>query len=650
MKPPPEGRVREVLVLGATGYVGGRLVSELLDAGHQVRVLTRSPDRAERYEWSGRVRLFTGDVLDAGTLAPAFEGCDAVYYLVHSIGTSGDFAATEAIAARRMRATPRTPPGAAASCISAVWGRGDALSTHLASRHQVGEILASGSTPTTELRAAVIIGAGSISFEMLRYLTEVLPAMVTPRWVRHEVPADCDSRRPRLPRCGARGCRDHRSRARHRRSRCGHLRRDDADLRRGRGTPPPLHPAGAVPLPEPLVPVGRPGHAAPRIDRGPSHRFTSSRGGDDPPGDRLARASSSRSAFASPSSSRCAHASRGDRHALDRHRVHARRHHSRRPRLGWRVAVRRPPDGRRCHDERGAVRARSRRIGGEHGYYVSNWAWSLRGLIDKLVGGPGLRRGRRHPLDLRRGDALDFWRVVDAEPGLQLVLQAEMKLPGKAWLTWRIELRRRARQDAASAVAYFAPRGLWGACTGTRCSRFTRSSSAAWRTRSPTRRAHRVQARLRERAIRSIATNALRPSMPDHSSAPRRSACARSWTAAPPTRIGTPRSAWRIAFTAARTAAPPAGVVIAIAIATRRLASFAVSANDAAGVLAPMSSTSNPTPRNRSARIADGSPCCSPAGAPTRPCLVCGLGERTEDRADPPAGARSQSPDARPRR
>ena len=122
-------------------------------------------------------------MLDASTLAPAFEGCDAVYYLVHSIGTSGDFAATEAIAALNAR-----DAADAAGCRRIVYlggmGRGDALSTHLASRHQVGEILASGSTPTTELRAAVIIGAGSISFEMLRYLTEVLPAMVTPRWVR----------------------------------------------------------------------------------------------------------------------------------------------------------------------------------------------------------------------------------------------------------------------------------------------------------------------------------------------------------------------------------------------------------------------------------------------------------------------------------
>ncbi|HTN78718.1 MAG TPA: NAD(P)H-binding protein, partial [Acidimicrobiales bacterium] len=180
---PPAARVREVLVLGATGYVGGRLVSELLDAGHRVRVLSRSPGRAERFEWSGRVRLFTGDVLDAGTLGRAFDGCDAVYYLVHSIGTSGDFAATEAIAALNVR-----DAADAAGCRRIVYlggmGRGDELSAHLASRHRVGAILASGSTPTTELRAAVIIGAGSISFEMLRYLTEVLPAMVTPRWVR----------------------------------------------------------------------------------------------------------------------------------------------------------------------------------------------------------------------------------------------------------------------------------------------------------------------------------------------------------------------------------------------------------------------------------------------------------------------------------
>ena len=174
---------REVLVLGATGYVGGRLVSKLLDAGYRVRVLTRSTGRAERYEWSDRVRLFTGDVLEPETLARALAGCDAAYYLVHSIGTGGDFAATEATAAQNVRDAADV---AALRRIVYLGGMGSGhdLSEHLASRHRVGEILASGRTATTELRAAVIIGSGSISFEMLRYLTEVLPAMVTPRWVR----------------------------------------------------------------------------------------------------------------------------------------------------------------------------------------------------------------------------------------------------------------------------------------------------------------------------------------------------------------------------------------------------------------------------------------------------------------------------------
>ncbi|HEY5860615.1 MAG TPA: SDR family oxidoreductase, partial [Actinomycetota bacterium] len=102
------------------------------------------------------------------------------------------------------------------------------------------------------------------------------------------------------------------------------------------------------------------------------------------------------------------------------------------------------------------------RIGGENGYYVEDWAWSLRGLADKLIGGPGLRRGRRHPVDLRPGESLDFWRVVEVEPGHQLVLQAEMKVPGKAWLTWRIEPGDAPDTLQLHQVAFFAPKGLFG--------------------------------------------------------------------------------------------------------------------------------------------------------------------------------------------
>ena len=188
------------------------------------------------------------------------------------------------------------------------------------------------------------------------------------------------------------------------------------------------------------------------------------------------------------------HPRRGDRHAVDRRRVHAGRHHSRRSRLGRRLALRGPPDGRHAPRRPRRCTSAFARIGGEHGYYVSNWAWSLRGLADKLVGGPGLRRGRRHPVDLRPGEALDFWRVVDAEPGLQLVLAGrdEVARQGVADVADRTRRRRQARCGFTKWRTSLR-RACSGASTGTRCCRFTRSSSAAWRTRSPTRRARRVR-------------------------------------------------------------------------------------------------------------------------------------------------------------
>ena len=494
MKPPPEGRVREVLVLGATGYVGGRLVSELLDAGHQVRVLTRSPGRAERYEWSGRVRLFTGDVLDAGTLAPAFEGCDAVYYLVHSIGTSGDFAATEAIAALNAR-----DAADAAGCRRIVYlggmGRGDALSTHLASRHQVGEILASGSTPTTELRAAVIIGAGSISFEMLRYLTEVLPAMVTPRWVRtkcqpiairdvlHYLAAALEDPETidRVLEIGGPDVVTYAEMMQTYAEVAGLPRRFILPVpflsprlsSRWVGLVTPLPASIAVPLIDSLRhEVVMTDH---QIDSLVPHQPLGFRESLEL-ALRLTRAEAIDTRWTDTGFTP-ADTIPGD------------------PDWAGGSLLRRPPDGRRCHDARGAVPRVRRGSAGSTGITCRTGRGHFGGSptsssADQDYGAAGAIR-----VDLRPGDALDFWRVVDAEPGLQLVLQAEMKLPGKAWLTWRIERGDEPGKMRLHQVAYFAPRGLWGASTGTRCCRFTRSSSAAWRTRSPTRRARRVRLR-----------------------------------------------------------------------------------------------------------------------------------------------------------
>ena len=460
MEIPSEGRVREVLVLGATGYVGGRLVSALLDAGYRVRVLSRSPGRTERYEWSDRVRSFTGDVLEPGTLAPAFEGCDAVYYLVHSIGTGDDFAATEATATRNVRDAADST-GLRRIVYLGGMGRGDALSTHLASRHQVGEILASGRTPTTELRAAVIIGSGSISFEMLRYLTEVLPAMITPRWVRTK----CQPIAIRDVLVYLTGVlEDHETV-----DRVLEIGGPDvvtyAEMMQTYAQVAGLPQRIIVPVPllSPklssrwvgLVTPLPTRIAVPLID---SLRFEVVM--TDHEIDRLVP-----------------HEPLGFRESLELalRLTRAEAIDTRWTDAGFTAADTIPGDpewaGGSLVEDHQTVQSGATstalyeafaRIGGEHGYYVSNWAWSIRGLADKLVGGPGLRRGRRHPVHLRPGDALDFWRVVEADPGVQLVLEAEMKLPGKAWLTWRIERDEASGKTLLHQVAYFAPKGLLG--------------------------------------------------------------------------------------------------------------------------------------------------------------------------------------------
>ncbi len=173
-----------VAVVGATGYVGGRLVPELLAGGHQVRCLARNPSRLRGVPWSRDVELVTADVLVKESLGPALQGVDVLYYLVHAMGHTGDFAESDRIGAENTRGAAEA---AGVARIVYLGGLGEddpeMLSSHLASRHEVGRILAAGTVPVTELRAAVIIGSGSASFEMLRNLTDVLPAMICPRWV-----------------------------------------------------------------------------------------------------------------------------------------------------------------------------------------------------------------------------------------------------------------------------------------------------------------------------------------------------------------------------------------------------------------------------------------------------------------------------------
>ncbi|MEJ7680198.1 MAG: NAD(P)H-binding protein [Segetibacter sp.] len=170
---------KPILITGATGYIGGRLVPQLLAKGYRIRCVTRDPNRPRGRGWEDRVEVIAGDVLDPGSLGPAMEGCGAAYYLVHSMaGGEGSFRERDLQAARNFATAAAAAGLERVIYLGGLGRRSERLSKHLSSRHEVGDALRAGSVPTTELRAAMIIGSGSASFEMLRALVCRLPVMV----------------------------------------------------------------------------------------------------------------------------------------------------------------------------------------------------------------------------------------------------------------------------------------------------------------------------------------------------------------------------------------------------------------------------------------------------------------------------------------
>ncbi len=433
---------------------------ELLDAGYAVRVLTRSAKRATKYDWSDDVEVITGDVLEPETLTGALTGCSAAYYLVHSMGSGDTFAETDARAAANFR-DAADAAGLGRIVYLGGMGTGADLSAHLESRHLVGEILASGSTPTTELRAAVIIGSGSLSFEMLRYLTEVLPVMVTPRWV--------DTK------CQPIAIRD----VLHY---LVHVLDDDQSVDRVLeiGGPDVLsyadmmqtYAAAAGLRRRVIIPV-------PVLSPSLSSRW-------------VGLVTPLPASIARPLIDSLRHEVVMANHDIDELVPHdpidfrtavemaVRRTSTELVVTRWSDSGYTPADtipgdpdwagGATLADHQTVETTASRaalyeafaRIGGANGYYVVDWAWRLRGLMDRAIGGPGLRRGRRHPVDLRPGESLDFWRVRTVEVGVELGLEAEMRVPGRAWLSWRIDDGDEPGTLTLRQTAWFAPRGLWG--------------------------------------------------------------------------------------------------------------------------------------------------------------------------------------------
>ncbi|AHH17063.1 putative nucleoside-diphosphate-sugar epimerase [Nocardia nova SH22a] len=452
------------VVFGATGYIGGRLVPELLAAGHRVRVLARTPAKLDEAPWRDSVEVVRGDVLREEDVAAALDDCDVLYYLVHSL-TRTDFddvdrRAATLVADRAARAGVRR-----IVYLGGVVPGGQRLSRHLSSRAEVGRILLAGSVPAIALQAAVIIGSGSASFEILRYLTERLPVMVTPRWVRNRIQpiAVRDvlyylTRAAELP-PEVRGAFD-----------IGgpdiltyeQMMRGYAEvarlLRRVILPVPVLTPwlsaqwvnlvtpvpkSIAVPLIESLI------NDAVCADNAIAQHIPA------PPAGPIRYREAVELALARvrnldvPTRWSDADPPRGEPSAplpTD---------------PAWSggslyVDVRE----RRTAADPATLWAVIEAIGGRNGWYSFPLAWSLRGWIDRLAGGAGLRRGRRDPHRLHTGEALDWWRVERIERPRMLLLRAEMRVPGHAWLELRVEVDEHGTLYRQRAL--FEPHGLAG--------------------------------------------------------------------------------------------------------------------------------------------------------------------------------------------
>jgi uncharacterized protein YbjT (DUF2867 family) len=449
-----------VLVTGATGYVGGRLVPALLKSGYRVRVFVRDADRLKGRAWLDQVEISVGDVLKPETLAAAMKDVHVAYYMIHSMMDSSDFHERDLIAAGNFGKAAKESK---VQRIIYLGGLGEPeadLSQHLRSRQQTGEVLRQSGIPVTEFRAAIVVGSGSVSFEMIRYLTERLPVMICPQWVYTRVQPisirnvmeylvatlDTPDSAGKIIEIGGTDVLTY-----------GDMMREYAKVRglnRWLIPVPVLTPRLSshwvhwiTPIPSeiarPLI-EGLRNEVIIRDDLSatlfPQIRPMSYRSAVKLALDRLedGRIESMWSDSLASSQGDIPSVLLTSREGMIIER---------RQKL-----IESPPE---------YVYRTFSALGGDQGWLYMDWAWQLRGVIDRLIGGVGLRRGRRHPAEVRVGDALDFWRVEAVEYPSMIRLRAEMKVPGDAWLQFEV-----AAQDTDNSLliqtAYFAPKGLAG--------------------------------------------------------------------------------------------------------------------------------------------------------------------------------------------
>jgi uncharacterized protein YbjT (DUF2867 family) len=449
-----------VLVTGATGYIGGRLVGRLLNASYQVRTLVRDRSRSQGRPWTDHVEVVEGDVLKRDTLPAAMAGVDAAYYLIHSMREGADFQYRDLLAAHNFGVAAREAGLQRIIYLGGLGEPDDSLSQHLSSRQQVGAVLRDSGVQVTEFRAAIIVGSGGISFEIIRHLTERLPVLFCPRLIR-----------TRLQPIGLRNVLQYLVAALDLPHSGGEIIEiGGADvmtyaelfteyaairgLRRRIILVPILPPRLFAHLVHFLTPVPL-SIARPLIEGLPNEV--------------IVRDDAALRLFPGIQPMTYRVAVQRALMRLDAHQVET----------AWTDALvssqgNAPPVVLTSHE--GVNLERRQRViaappavafrvftglGGDRGWLYFNWAWHLRGILDRMVGGVGFRRGRRNKDKARVGDAIDFWRVEAVEQDRLLLLRAEMKLPGRAWLQFEAE-----PIDGGSSqlvqTAFFAPKGLFG--------------------------------------------------------------------------------------------------------------------------------------------------------------------------------------------
>ncbi|MCL4794252.1 MAG: DUF2867 domain-containing protein [Bryobacteraceae bacterium] len=447
-----------IAVTGATGYVGGRLVPRLLELGYRVRCLVRSPGKLTGRAWSSHpnVEIVRADLTNETPLAESLDGVEAAYYLVHSMmSAGGDYARHDQVLARSFAEAARTAQVSRIIYLGGLGETGPDLSEHLSSRREVEQALGSTGIPVTVLRAAMIIGSGSASFEILRYLVERLPIMVTPKWVS----TPCQPIAIRNVIGYLTGVLESAATVGGVFDIGGSEIVTYRDLMREMAESLGLRRRIVIPLPI----------LTPRLSSYWIHLVTPlSKDIAKPLAEGLRNpvvCRDRRIAELIPQPLLTV------REAIDEAR---KRIAARDVPTSWSMAGAIPGDpdwagGKVFRDERKlrieapdwAVYRAVCRVGGGHGWYAAGWLWKLRGWIDLLVGGPGLRRGRRDPETVGYGEALDFWRVVGLERDRRLALRAEMKLPGEARLEFLVNPTPRSGCELTQR-ALFEPRGLFG--------------------------------------------------------------------------------------------------------------------------------------------------------------------------------------------